>query len=103
MSAIVDVERLTRTNRQAGTGRERVIPCNYTSHRGLKRLIGNVVSKKAFLVLFDVRIGHGLCPTVDGCPNPQPSCLLIGIARALVHVTRVTKLPFGIGATAGLS
>jgi hypothetical protein len=40
---------------------------------------------------------------VDGCPNPQPSCLLIGIARALVHVTRVTKLPFGIGATAGLS
>jgi len=60
MPPIVDVERLTRTNRQAGTSRERVISCNYTFHRGLKRLIGNVVSKEAFPVLFDVRIGHGL-------------------------------------------
>jgi len=95
MPPIVGVERSTRTNRQAGTSRERVISCNYASHRGLKRLIGNFVSKETFFVFFDVRIGHGLCPTVDGCPNPQPS-FRNRIARAIAHVTRVTKLAFGI-------
>jgi len=61
--------RSTRTNGQAGTGREGIVARDYISHRGLQRLIGDFVTQETLLILFDVHISHALGPTVDGCPN----------------------------------